>query len=128
MKETLFIKARELGEEIKNSEEFKGMNLAEQKANTNAELIAFSGEYEQLRHRLQELSLEDEPDKDKISEIDREMQSIKEKMLAHADMKDLSQKREAFSLLMDKVNRVLQSALLPDMAGCSGSCEGCAGC
>ena len=46
------------------------------------------------------------------------MQSIKEKMLAHADMKDLSQKREAFSLLMDKVNRVLQSALLPDMAGC----------
>ena len=66
------------------------MNLAEQKANTQCRAYRFSGEYEQLRHRLQELSLEDEPDKDKISEIDREMQSIKEKMLAHADMKDLS--------------------------------------
>ncbi|NLJ64830.1 MAG: YlbF family regulator [Christensenellaceae bacterium] len=128
MKETVFIKARELGEEIKNSQVFKDMTLAEQKANTNPELISLSGEYEQLRHRLQELSLEDEPDKEKISEIDREMQSIKEKMLSHADMKNLSQKREAFSALMDEVNRELQLALMPNMQGCPGSCSSCSGC
>ena len=128
MKETVFIKARELGEEIKNSQVFKDMTLAEQKANTNPELVSLSGEYEQLRHRLQEISLEDEPDKDKISEIDREMQSIKEKMLSHADMKNLSQKREAFSALMDEVNRELQSALMPNMQCCPGSCSSCSGC
>lgn len=130
MNETIYEKARELGELIKESDVFKGMREAEEKANNNAELVAFSGEYEQLRMQIQELTIMDEPDYDEIGEVSKQMDAVQAQMMQNEYMKDLQVARNEFTQLMNLVNRELQGVLSPETLdeGCSGSCSSCAGC
>lgn len=130
MNETIYEKARELGELIKESDVFKGMREAEEKANNNAELVAFSGEYEQLRMQIQELTIMDEPDYDEIGEVSKRMDAVQAQMMQNEHMKDLQVARNEFTQLMNLVNRELQGVLSPETLdeGCSGSCSSCAGC
>ncbi|MDO5022266.1 MAG: YlbF family regulator [Eubacteriales bacterium] len=127
MNETILQKARELGEELKNSDVFKKMTEQEEKANTNPALVALSSEYEQLRISFQEKSLEDTPNKDELNEIGHKMEELKTKIMSHSDMQKLSEYRQEFNTLMESVNMALQSELLPPSA-CQGNCAGCSGC
>ncbi len=130
MNESIFAKARELGELIKESKAFTGMRAAEDTANANADLMALSGEYEQLRMQIQELTVMDDPDYDKIGEVSRQMDAVQAKMMQNEDMKDLQAARGEFTQMMNLVNRELQAVLSPETLNdsCSGSCSSCAGC
>jgi cell fate (sporulation/competence/biofilm development) regulator YlbF (YheA/YmcA/DUF963 family) len=130
MNENIFAKARELGELIKESDAFTGMRRAEELANANAELVAFSGEYEQLRNQMQEMTVMDEPDYDEIGAVSKQMDELQAKMMRNDDMKELQTSRNEFTQLMNLVNRELQGVLSPETLdeGCSGSCSSCAGC
>lgn len=130
MNENIFEKARELGTLIKDCEIFTRMRAAEEKASNNLDLVSLSGEYEVLRNKMQEMTVEDNPDYEQIGAVSREMEDVQAKMLNLGDMKELQEARAAFTELMNFVNRELQGVLAPESlgGGCSGSCSCCSGC
>lgn len=131
MNEKIFELARELGEAIKQSEAFLGMKKAEEEANNSDALVKLSGEFENVRYCMQEESMKDEPDHQLMSDLTKRMSEIKQSMLENASMKQLQTSREAFSALMNEVNRQLQGVLNPESLeehSCSGSCHSCSGC
>lgn len=128
--QTIYEKARELGELLKSSDEFVAMRAAEETANTDAKLLQMSGEFEQLRAQMQSLTIEDNPDYDKIGEVSRAMDDMQAKLNAEPAMKALRTTREQFNGLMSMVNRELQGVLAPEslVSTCGGSCATCGGC
>lgn len=131
MNESIFETARELGQLIKESEIFTVMRRREEAASSHKDLTALSGEYEVMRLKMQEMTLEENPNYEEIGALSRDMEAVQDRMLAMPEMKQLQEARAAFTELMNVVNRELQSVLAPETVhegGCSGSCAGCSGC
>lgn len=130
MNEVIFETARELGQLIKESKAYTEMRAAESAANANPHLLALSAQYEQIRNELQEKTMEEEPEYEAIGELSRQMDSLQDRMMRDNEMKTLQKKREAFTTLMNMVNRELQGIIAPEtlLNECSGSCSSCSGC
>jgi cell fate (sporulation/competence/biofilm development) regulator YlbF (YheA/YmcA/DUF963 family) len=127
----IFEKARELGALLRDSDQFVAMRKAEESANGNDTLLSLSQEYESLRSQMQALTIEDEPDYDKIGEVSKAMDEVQAKLNGEPAMKALRVTSEQFSMLMNLVNRELQGVLAPEtlqQSACGGSCASCAGC
>lgn len=127
----IFAKARELGALLRDSDQFVAMRQAEESANDNEKLLTLSQEFESLRSQMQALTIEDEPDYDKIGEVSKAMDAVQAKLNEEPAMKALRVTREQFGQLMTLVNRELQGVLAPEtlqQSSCSGSCSSCAGC
>ncbi|MDD2429378.1 MAG: YlbF family regulator [Eubacteriales bacterium] len=127
----IYEKARELGQLLKDSKTFSDMRTAEDKANDNPVLVGYSGEYEQLRFRVQQMTLEDAPDYESIGGLNKQMEELQDKMMQQGDMKALQNARSEFTALMNEVNKELQGVLSPESleSGCAGgSCSSCSGC
>ena len=129
--EMIYEKARELGQLLKDSRAYADMRSAEDKANVNPELVGYSGEYEQMRFRMQEMALEEVPDQDVINGLREQMEDLQDKMMQQADMKALQDARNEFTAVMNEVNRELQGVLSPESLESScggGGCSSCSGC
>ena len=116
---------------IKESKAYTEMRAAESAANANPHLLALSAQYEQIRNELQEKTMEEEPEYEAIGELSRQMDSLQDRMMRDNEMKTLQKKREAFTNLMNMVNRELQGIIAPEtlLNECSGSCSSCSsGC
>lgn len=134
MNELILEKARELGEMIATSDEFQAMRNLEAEASSDQDISDLYAEYADLRDQLRSLSMENEPDREKISALQSQAEAVEGKLSQQSKMKDLDQARKSFNLLMDGINRTLQSQLEGDEeydyeSACgSGGCEGCSGC
>ena len=90
--------------------------------------------YTLLRQQLQELMAEDAPDQEQITRLSQEIDAQQESLQAMESMEKLNGARQAFSVLMERVNMIMQGVLSPesdedDVPGCSaGGCAGCSGC
>ena len=134
MNELILEKARELGEMIAASEEYKAMRSLEAEASSDQEISDLYAEYADLRDQLRSLSMENEPNREAISELQRQAEAVEAKLGQQSKMIDLDKARKSFNGLMDGINRTLQSQLEGEEeydyeSACgSGGCEGCSGC
>ncbi len=134
MNEQIRQAAQELAELIKLSPEYMGMQAQEEQAMEDETLQAEYRGYLQLRQQLQEVMAQDEPDQDQIAQLSQEIDAQQVALQAMDSMGQLNDAREAFSVLMENVNMVMQSVLSPepeydDEPGCgAGGCAGCSGC
>ena len=128
--DNVFEKTRELGEALLESEAYKRMKAAEEKAMHNAQGAEMMALYLEKRGQIQEMMELENPDPGAMKRLSDEMDEIQEKLQLIDDIAELTAARSEFNGLIGQINQVLQFIVTGRMeeAGCSGSCDSCAGC
>ncbi len=126
----VFQKTRELGEALLESEVYKRMKAAEEKAMKNAEAAQMMGAMLERRSEIQEMMQTPNPDPAVLKRLSDEMDEIQEKLQMMDDIVELTQSRSEFNGLINQVNQVLQFIVTGrmDEGDCSGDCSSCGGC
>lgn len=127
----VFLKTRELGQALVESEIYKTMKDAEDKAMKNTMAAETMSRYMELRSTLQEMLSQPEPDSVKMKELSDEMDNVHEQLQNIDDIMALTKAREDFNNLIGQVNQVLQFIVTGKLdepeGGCTGSCASCGG-
>ena len=127
----VFLKTRELGQALVESDAYKTMKAAEDKAMANTEAANTMAHYMELRGQLQEMLSTPDPDSVKMKEISDEMDATHEKLQNIEDIVNLTKAREDFNNLIGQINQVLQFIVTGKLdapeGGCTGSCASCGG-
>ena len=127
----VFLKTRELGQALVESEIYKTMKEAEDKAMQNTMAADIMARYMELRGTLQEMLSQPEPDSVKMKELSDEMDNVHEQLQNIDDIVALTKAREDFNNLIGQVNQVLQFIVTGKLdepeGGCTGSCASCGG-
>ena len=128
--DNVFEKTRELGEALLESEAYKRMKAAEEKAMQNAEGAEMMAAYLEKRGQIQEMMELENPDPGALKRLSDEMDDIQERLQMIDDIAELTAARSEFNGLIGQINQVLQFIVTGRMeeAGCSGSCDSCKGC
>jgi cell fate (sporulation/competence/biofilm development) regulator YlbF (YheA/YmcA/DUF963 family) len=128
----VFLKTRELGDAIMQSEEYKAMKEAEDRAMANAEAAAAMSQYMEARQRIEALLEKDNPDPEALKKLSAEMDLTQQRLSLIDDVQTLTEARESFSNLIEQVNQVLKFIITGQMtetkSDCGGSCGSCGGC
>ena len=129
----VFLKTRELGDAIMQSEEYKAMKVAEDRAMANADAAAAMSQYMEARQNIEALLEKDNPDPEALKKLSAEMDQTQERLSLIDDVQALTEARENFSNLIEQVNQVLKFIITGQMtepkSGCGGGCSGgCGGC
>ena len=129
----VFLKTRELGAAIMQSEEYKVMKVAEDRAMANADAAAAMSQYMEARQNIEALLEKDNPDPEALKKLSAEMDQTQERLSLIDDVQALTEARENFSNLIEQVNQVLKFIITGQMtepkSGCGGGCSGgCGGC
>lgn len=134
MNQEILQAAQDLAELIKLSPEYNQMQEQEELALQDEALQEEYRGYTLLRQQLQELMAEDAPDQEQITRLSQEIDAQQESLQAMESMEKLNGARQAFSVLMERVNMIMQGVLSPesdedDVPVCgAGGCAGCSGC
>ena len=128
--DNVFEKTRELGEALLESEAYKRMKAAEEKAMHNAQGAEMMALYLEKRGQIQEMMEQENPDPGAMKRLSDEMDDIQERLQMIDDIAELTAARSEFNGLIGQINQVLQFIVTGRMeeAGCSGSCDTCKGC
>lgn len=132
--EKILEKARELGQLIAESKEFKNLNEEEQNASSNAELSDLIAKYTDLRDKIAAMELEGDENEEALDKLENEADKLQSQITNHQSMLSVNLARLNFNRMMERVNRALQAKLTGEDEfaaenGCaSGGCAGCSGC
>ncbi len=128
----VFLKTRELGDAIMQSEEYKAMKEAEDRAMSNPDAAEAMGQYMEARQKIEALLEQENPDPEALKRLSAEMDGHQQKLSLIDDVQVLTEARENFSGLIEQVNQVLRFIITGQMSepksSCSGHCGGCGGC
>lgn len=129
--DAVFEKTRELGEALLESDQYRAMKDAEDRAMKNEEAAMIMSQYIEKRGRLQELMFQTDPDAAEMKKVSDEMDELQEKMQLIDDITALTQAREEFNGLIAQINQLLQfivTGKMDDEESCGGDCAHCSGC
>jgi cell fate (sporulation/competence/biofilm development) regulator YlbF (YheA/YmcA/DUF963 family) len=129
----VFLKTRELGDAIMQSEEYRLMKEAEDRAMANADAAGAMGEYIEARQKIEALLESNNPDGEELKKLSAEMDAHQQRLSLIDDVQLLTEARNNFSGLIDQVNQVLRFIITGQIEesksdGCSGGCGSCGGC
>ena len=127
----VFLKTRELGDAIMQSEEYRTMKEAEDRAMANADAASAMGQYVEARQRIEALLETENPDPEQLKKLSAEMDDHQQRLSLIDDVQTLTEARENFSNLIEQVNQVLKFIITGQLAepksSCGGSCGSCGG-
>lgn len=126
----VFEKTRELGQAMLESEAYKKMKAAEDKAMKNQEAAQLMSDMLERRAGIQEAMQQTNPDPAELKRLSDEMDAIQEKLQMMDDIVELTQARAEFNGMMVQVNQILQFIVTGRMddGECGGDCSSCGGC
>lgn len=126
----VFEKTRELGQALLESEIYKNMKAAEEKAMGNQEAAGLMSEMLEHRGKIQEMMQATNPDPIALKRLSDEIDSIQERLQMMDDIVALTQARSEFTSLINQINQVLQFIVTGKMDDddCAGDCSACSGC
>ncbi len=130
MSQSVIEKAKELAGVIAQSPEYVAMRATEDAAGREEALTALFAQYDEIHRQIEEVTLQKEPDFDKMGALTRELETVQEQIKAQPMYQALQTARKAFSAMMAQVNAELSAVLNPNggSGGCSGNCSSCSGC
>ncbi len=128
----VFLKTRELGQALVESDIYLAMKEAEDTAMRNHEAAETMGKYIEMRGQLQEMMSQPDPDSVKMKSLSNEMDAVQQRLKSIDDVVKLTEAREAFNNLIGQVNQVLQFIVTgqmndSDSSSCAGGCASCGG-
>ena len=130
MSQAVIDKARELARIIAQSPEYITMRATEDAAAQDEGLTAVFARYDGIHRDIEEISLQKEPDFEKMDALTRELEEVQGQIKAQPMYQALQSARKQFSGMMAQVNAELSAVLNPNgnNGGCGGNCSGCSGC
>ena len=128
----IFEKTRELGQALLESDVYKKMKDAEEKAMQNVEAAEMMALYLEKRSQIQGMMEEENPDPGAMKRLSDEMDEVQQKLQMVDDIVALTTARAEFNGLIGQINQVLQfivtGRMTDEEGGCTGSCNSCSGC
>ena len=128
----IFEKTRELGQALLESDVYKKMKEAEEKAMQNVEAAEMMALYLEKRSQIQGMMEEENPDPGAMKRLSDEMDEVQQKLQMVDDIVALTSARADFNGLIGQINQVLQfivtGRMTDEEGGCTGSCDSCSGC
>ncbi len=124
----IFDKARELGEAIVTSNEYKTLKLAEAKQDQDEEAMKLLQEYSALRKTLGEEISKGDVGKERMEEIRAQVEEAYEKVTTNDTIVEYLNAQSAFQAIIDQMNAIISYHITGQLpGGCSGSCATCGG-
>lgn len=127
----VFKKTRELGQALLESEAYRNMKDAEDRAMQNKEAADLMGSYLEKRTQLQALMQSENPDPGAMKRLSDGMDEDQQRLQMMDDIAMLTQARNEFNSLINQINQVLQfivTGKMDEPSGCTGNCDSCPGC
>lgn len=124
----ILTKARELGQAIVDSEEYKALKAAEEKQENDAAAMALLLEYNDVRKALAEevnSGISDE----RMNEIREKLEESYEKVMSNPVISEYYEAQQKFESIVHQMNSILTYFMTGEISGgCSGNCSGCSSC
>ena len=125
----IFEKARELGEAIIESKEYKELKEAELKQENDEEALALLKEYSEVRTRLGAEIQKGDVSEERIAEIREELEEAYSKMTTNDTITAYINAQRTFQAVIDQMNNILSFHITGQLpGGCSGNCSSCNEC
>lgn len=124
--------AKELAKTISVSEEYLNMRAFEDAAAKDEKVTEAFGRYAETRQKIEDLSIQQNPDFNQIGELTRELETIQTEIQLLPKAQAMQNARKAFTDMMAAVNDELSKVLNPNYGqegqdGCTGNCAACGG-
>ena len=124
----IFEKARELGEAIIESAEYKELKAAELRQEQDPEALNLLKEYSDVRSRLGAEIQKGDVSEERIAEIRQELEEAYEKMTTNDAITAYINAQRTFQAVIEQMNNILSFHITGKMpGGCSGNCSSCGG-
>ena len=121
--------AQQLGELIKNSEQFKRMSLAEVMQNNDMVAQSLIAAYNQKRDEIGKKIQEEKPPQEVVDVYVKEVQEQFEILLKNEILKEFVDATNAFDTYYKNIQGVIEHSITGKATGCDTSkCGGCSGC
>lgn len=125
----ILTKARELGQAIVDSEEFKALKLAEENQEKDVEAMEMLKKYNEERKALAEEVSQGNVSEERLAEIRAQLSESFETVMGHPTIAAYSQAQQQFNAVVQQMNAILTYFITGEMSvGCSGNCSGCSSC
>ena len=125
----IFEKARELGEAILESEEYKAFKKAELEQEQDEEAIALLKEYSEIRSSLAEQIKKGDVSEEEMAKIRQDLETAYEKVTTNDHITAYINAQRTFQAVIDQMNNIISFHITGKLpGGCSGSCSDCGGC
>lgn len=126
MNQSVIEKAQELAQVIAKSPEFISMRAAEDAATQDEAMVDAFSRYHELHHKIEAISMQENPDFDEMGALTREMEAVQEEIQHLPLAQAMQQAQQDFSAMMAAVNAELSKVLSPQ-SSCDGDCHSCGG-
>lgn len=123
-------KARELGQMLSESDEFKALKGAEEMQLADKDAQELMMEYANKREELSKRAMAENVSKEDFESIQKEAEEAFNKLLTNANIKRYIEANGAFKTLVDQVNAIIAYYVKGEeqSGSCSGNCSSCGGC
>ena len=124
----IFEKARELGEAIIESEEYKELKKAELEQENDEEAMALLKEYSELRTSLAQEIQKGDISEEEMASIRERLEEAYEKVTTNDHITAYINAQRTFQAIIDQMNNIISFHITGKMpGGCSGNCSSCGG-
>ena len=124
----IFEKARELGEAIIESEEYKELKKAELEQEEDAEAMALLKEYSELRTSLAQEIQKGDVSEEEMASIRERLEEAYEKVTTNDHITAYINAQRTFQAIIDQMNNIISFHITGKIpGGCSGNCSSCGG-
>ena len=125
----IFEKARELGEAIIESKEFKELKEAEQNQENDPAALELLKNYSDVRTKLAAEIQKGDVGEERMAAIREELEQAYEEMTTNDNITAYINAQRTFQAIIDQMNNIISFHITGKMpGGCSGSCSTCGGC
>ena len=125
----IFEKARELGEAIIESKEFKELKEAEQYQENDPVALELLKKYSDGRTKLASEILKGDVGEERMNAIREELEQAYEEMTTNDNITAYINAQRTFQAIIDQMNNIISFHITGKMpGGCSRSCSTCGGC
>lgn len=127
-------KAQELAESILDSQIYQRMHALENQVTHDEEAAKVIADLMEKRNAVQNLLSSNNLDPNDLTRAAKEMEEAEAAMNNCTIVNELQEARQAFTQMMDNVNRILRLVITGEVeddtpsGGCSGHCSSCSGC
>ena len=124
----IFEKARELGEAIIQSKEYKELKDCELKQENDQEALALLQEYSTVRSNLASEIQKGDVSEERCAQIREELEEAYSKMTTNDTITAYINAQRTFQAIIDQMNSIISFHITGKMpGGCSGNCSSCGG-
>lgn len=124
---TILEQAQKLGEAILETEEYKRFIDAEKKQAADEGAMKEIEEYNNLRNGYAMEVKDNEPSKERVEEIRKELGDAFDKLESNPVIHEYIEANKNYTQLIDDIQGVIEMYANGGNGGCSGSCGSCSG-